>query len=58
MVLNIHFAHSSIFQYGFLSKGDGLPILSGLLALVIAGKDLPFSISSSSRNSSGSRKRK
>jgi uncharacterized membrane protein YphA (DoxX/SURF4 family) len=52
MVLNIHFAHSSIFQYGFLSKGDGLPILGGLLALAIAGG------SSSSNRPSGSRKRK
>ena len=37
MVLNIHFAHSSVFQFGFLSKGDGLPILGGLLAIAIAG---------------------
>ena len=27
MVLNIHFAHSRLFQYGFLSQGDGLPVL-------------------------------
>jgi|SRR6185436_14165997 len=46
MVLNIHFAHSSLFQYGFLSKGDGLPILSGLLAVAIAGKGIPFNMSS------------
>jgi uncharacterized membrane protein YphA (DoxX/SURF4 family) len=58
MVLNIHFAHSSIFEYGFLSKGDGLPILGGLLALAIAGNNLPLSLSSSSRAYSGSRKRK
>ena len=45
MVLNIHIAHSSIFHYAFLSKGDGLPILGGLLALAIAGKDLPLSLS-------------
>lgn len=45
MVLNIHFAHSSIFQYGFLSQGDGLPILGGLLALAIAGSSWPFSLS-------------
>jgi uncharacterized membrane protein YphA (DoxX/SURF4 family) len=50
MVLNIHFAHSSIFQYGFLSKGDGLPILGGLLALAFAGG------SSSSNRPSGPRK--
>ena len=52
MVLNIHFAHSSIFQFGFLSKGDGLPILGGLLALAIAGG------SSASNRSAGPRKRK
>ena len=52
MVLNIHFAHSSIFQYGFLSKGDGLPILGGLLAIAIAAG------SSTSNRPSGSRKRK
>jgi len=46
LVLNIHFAHSSIFQYGFLSKGDGLPILCGLLAVAIAGKGIPFNMSS------------
>jgi len=57
MVLNIHVAHSSIFQYGFLSKGDGLPILGGLLALAIAGRDLPLSLSSS-KGPKGSRKRK
>jgi len=51
MVLNIHIAHSSIFRYGFLSKGDGLPILGGLLALAIAGRDLPFSLSSRSGRS-------
>ena len=37
MVLNIHFAHSSIFRFGFLSQGDGLPVLGGLLALAISG---------------------
>jgi len=45
MVLNIHFAHSSLFQYGFLSKGDGLPILCGLLAVAVAGKGIPFNLS-------------
>jgi uncharacterized membrane protein YphA (DoxX/SURF4 family) len=54
MVLNIHFAHSSIFQFGFLSKGDGLPILGGLLALAIAGGNS----SSKLNRPSGSRKRK
>jgi YVTN family beta-propeller protein len=40
MVLNIHFAHSSIFRFGFLSQGDGLPVLGGLLALAIGGHDM------------------
>jgi len=40
MVLNIHFAHSRLFQYGFLSQGDGLPVLGGLLALAIGGQDM------------------
>jgi uncharacterized membrane protein YphA (DoxX/SURF4 family) len=39
MVLNIHFAHSSLFKFGFLSQGDGLPVLAGLLALAIGGED-------------------
>ncbi|HLQ76190.1 MAG TPA: DoxX family protein [Terriglobia bacterium] len=55
LVVNIHVAHSSIFQYGFLSKGDGLPILGGLLALAIAGSDIPLSLSSGLSNA---RKRK
>src|SRR5437762_8867673 len=40
MVLNSHFAHSRLFQYGFLSQGDGLPVLGGLLALAIGGQDM------------------
>jgi len=43
MVLNIHFAHSSIFRFSFLSQGDGLPVLGGLLALAIGGQDLALS---------------
>jgi len=39
MVLNIHFAHSTIFRFGFLSQGDGLPVLGGLLALAIGVED-------------------
>jgi len=46
MVLNIHFVHSTLFQYGFLSKGDGLPILCGLLAVAVAWKGIPFNMSS------------
>ncbi len=36
MVLQIHFAHSSLFHYSFLSQGDGLPVLGCLLALALA----------------------
>jgi YVTN family beta-propeller protein len=46
MVLNIHFAHSTIFRFGFLSQGDGLPVLGGLLALAIGGKDMRKRITS------------
>ena len=52
MVLNIHFAHSTIFQFAFLSKGDGLPILGGLLAIAIAAGSSP------PNRPAGSRKRK
>lgn len=44
MVLNIHLAHSALFQYSFLSKGDGLPVLGGLVALAIGGGRLPYSL--------------
>jgi len=33
LVINIHLAHNTLLQYSFLSKGDGLPVLGGLLAL-------------------------
>jgi uncharacterized membrane protein YphA (DoxX/SURF4 family) len=44
LVINIHLAHNTLFQYSFLSKGDGLPVLGGLLALVIGGGRLPLSL--------------
>ena len=44
LVLNIHLAHNTLLQYSFLSKGDGLPVLGGLLALVIGGAKLPLSV--------------
>jgi uncharacterized membrane protein YphA (DoxX/SURF4 family) len=44
MVLNIHLAHNTLLHYSFLSKGDGLPVLGGLMALVIGGKRLPLSL--------------
>ncbi len=39
MVLNIHVAHSTLFHVSFLSKGDGLPVLGGLVALMFAPRD-------------------
>lgn len=44
LVLNIHFAHDTLFQFSFLSKGDGLPVLGGLLALALGGANLPLSL--------------
>jgi uncharacterized membrane protein YphA (DoxX/SURF4 family) len=44
MVLNIHFAHDALFHVSFLSRGDGLPVLGGLLALAIGGAALPLSL--------------
>ncbi len=44
LVLNIHLAHNTLLQYSFLSKGDGLPVLGGLMALAIGGAKLPLSI--------------
>jgi uncharacterized membrane protein YphA (DoxX/SURF4 family) len=52
LVLNIHLAQNSFFlpQFGFLSKGDGLPVLGALLALLIGGAGLPLSIKRSKRS--------
>lgn len=44
LVLNIHLAHNTLLQYSFLSKGDGLPVLGGLMALAIGGAKLPLSV--------------
>jgi uncharacterized membrane protein YphA (DoxX/SURF4 family) len=44
LVTNIHFAHNTLLQYSFLAKGDGLPVLGGLMALVIGGGKLPLSV--------------
>ena len=46
MVLNFHFATSAFWSVDFLRDGTGLPLLAGLLALVIAGTRLPFTLSS------------
>lgn len=44
MVLNFHFASGRVFHYAFLTNGYGLPVLGGLLALVIGGSRLPWSL--------------
>ncbi len=49
MVLNFHFASDVLPHYAYLTNAYGLPVLSGLLALTIGGKDLPLSISKASR---------
>jgi uncharacterized membrane protein YphA (DoxX/SURF4 family) len=45
MVLNFHFASDLLFHYNYLINAYGLPVLSGLVALVIGGARLPFSVS-------------
>jgi uncharacterized membrane protein YphA (DoxX/SURF4 family) len=44
MVLNIHFASGTLFQYRFLTNGYGLPVLGGLLALTLGAVGLPLSL--------------
>ena len=46
MVLNFHFATSAFWSIDFLRDGTGFPLLGALLALAIAGRRLPFSVSS------------
>jgi hypothetical protein len=48
MVLNFHFAMGVLLRYSYLWNGYGPPVLGGLLALVIGGARLPFSVSSES----------
>ena len=45
MVLNFHVAADVIFRYSYLLNPYGPPVLGGLLALVVAGTRLPFSVS-------------
>jgi uncharacterized membrane protein YphA (DoxX/SURF4 family) len=44
MVLNFHFAMGVLLRYSYLWNGYGPPVLGGLLALVIGGARLPFSL--------------
>jgi uncharacterized membrane protein YphA (DoxX/SURF4 family) len=52
MVLNFHFAMGVILQSSYLWNPYGPPVLGGLLALVIGGAGLPFSVSTGSKASS------
>ena len=45
MVINFHVASDDIFKYGYLMNAYGPPVLGSLLALVIGGVRLPFSVS-------------
>jgi uncharacterized membrane protein YphA (DoxX/SURF4 family) len=44
MVLNFHFAMGVLLRYSYLWNGYGPPVLGGLLALVMGGTGLPFSL--------------
>jgi uncharacterized membrane protein YphA (DoxX/SURF4 family) len=46
MVVNFHFAMGVMLRYSYLWNGYGPPVLGGLLALVVGGTRLPFSVSS------------
>ena len=49
MVLNFHFAMGVLLRYSYLWNGYGPPVLGGLLALMIGGARLPFSMPARSR---------
>lgn len=44
LVLNVHFADGSYWHVAFLRNGYGLPVIGGLLALVVSGRNLPWSV--------------
>ena len=44
MVVNFHFAMGVMLSPAYLWNGYGPPVLGGLLALAIGGRDLPFSV--------------
>jgi thiosulfate dehydrogenase [quinone] large subunit len=47
MVMSFHVASGTIFTYGFLTNGYGLPVLGGTLALAFGGVRLPWSLGKS-----------
>jgi len=44
LVLNFHFGTSALYAWEFLRNGTGPPVLAALLALLIGGSRLPFTI--------------
>ena len=44
MILNFHFASGLIFTFGYLTNGYGPPVIGSLLALVVGGRRLPYSV--------------
>jgi uncharacterized membrane protein YphA (DoxX/SURF4 family) len=44
MISNFHLATSAFSSWAFLQDGTGPPLLAALLALAIAGHDLPFAV--------------
>jgi uncharacterized membrane protein YphA (DoxX/SURF4 family) len=44
MVLNFHLATSAFSSPDFLRDGMGLPVIGGLLALALAGRNLPLTV--------------
>lgn len=44
LVLNFHFGTSAFYAWEFLRDGTGPPVLAALVALVIGGRRLPFTI--------------
>lgn len=44
MALNFHIAGGTLFRYGFLTDGYGLPVLGSTLGLAIGGVRLPWSL--------------
>jgi len=56
MVLNFHFASDVLPHYAYLTNAYGLPVLSGLVALMIGGQDLPLTVSNGSKPSGAKRR--
>ena len=44
MVLNFHFGTAAFYAWDFLRDGTGPPVIGGLIALAIGGRNLPFTV--------------